>query len=436
MENSKSFAAISRAFSHPSVTITAVVIALALGIMRAPYLQYLRPLGEFYLALLQMCVLPFLLATIPLAVRSAMTSSAGGKVIGLLAMWLMVASIVVVTVSIIVSTQIFQLFPIDEKTLANIGNVVASSERVDIEFALDLSRASPPIVVTDGGFLALVTTNIFASLANNDTVRILFFSLIFGIAMVKSERKSEHSVFGSLHHIQRVCTLIFDWFNLFTPIGIIALIAPQVDMVGLDIFVMLAMFTYAFVAISVIVVVGSIIVVAISLRLNPVGVFTTFLKPLMLGVATRNTLVCVPLALETMKEELKVAREPCDLFIPLGFATLRFGIIVYFIVATIFMGSLLGRSFSLVDLFWIALLSATTSFFTLGVTGLAALAPLAAVLRSFGLSYELALPLLIIIDPIANMIRVMINIAVNCAIPAMASNNHPENIAPAPGPAK
>ena len=41
-------------------------------------------------------------------------------------------------------------------------------------------------------------------------------------------------------------------------------------------------------------------------------------------------------------------------------------------------------------------------------------------LRPFGLSYELAVPLMIIIDPIANMIRAMVNIAVNCAIPALA----------------
>jgi hypothetical protein len=44
---------------------------------------------------------------------------------------------------------------------------------------------------------------------------------------------------------------------------------------------------------------------------------------------------------------------------------------------------------------------------------------MAAVLRPFGLSYELAVPLMIIIDPIANMIRTMVNVAVNSAIPAI-----------------
>ena len=69
----------------------------------------------------------------------------------------------------------------------------------------------------------------------------------------------------------------------------------------------------------------------------------------------------------------------------------------------------------------IAALSVVASFATLGATGLAALAPLASVLRPFGLSYELAVPLMIIIDPIANMVRTMINVAVNCLIPALAA---------------
>ena len=132
-----------------------------------------------------------------------------------------------------------------------------------------------------------------------------------------------------------------------------------------------------------------------------------------------------------MRDELKVANEPCELFIPVGFAALRFGTILYFIIATLFMGTLMGRNFSALDLIWIALLSTAASFATLGVTGLAALAPLASVLRPFGLSYELAVPLMIIIDPIANMIRTMVNVAVNCAIPALAGGRNTAAAVPA-----
>jgi Na+/H+-dicarboxylate symporter len=135
-----------------------------------------------------------------------------------------------------------------------------------------------------------------------------------------------------------------------------------------------------------------------------------------------------------MKAGLGASSGTCDMFIPVGFATLRFGTILYFIIATLFMGTLMGRSFGTLDLLMIAVLATGASFATLGVTGLAALAPLAAVLLPFGLSYELAVPLIVIIDPVANMLRVMVNIAVNSAIPVLVGRHRPvADLAPAAG---
>jgi Na+/H+-dicarboxylate symporter len=140
----------------------------------------------------------------------------------------------------------------------------------------------------------------------------------------------------------------------------------------------------------------------------------------MLGASTRNSLICVPLALETLKNDLNVKKELCDLYVPIGIATIRFGTILYFVIATLFLGILMGRHFDVVDLVLLAIFSVGASFATLGVSGLAALAPLAIVLRPFGLSYEVAVPLMIIIDPLADMVRTMLNVAINCMIPTLA----------------
>jgi len=79
-------ATLSNIINRPSVSISAVVLAIWLGTMQFSFLNYLQPFGEFYIGLLQMCVLPFLLATIPLAVRSALSSGTAGKVVGQLVM--------------------------------------------------------------------------------------------------------------------------------------------------------------------------------------------------------------------------------------------------------------------------------------------------------------------------------------------------------------
>jgi L-cystine uptake protein TcyP (sodium:dicarboxylate symporter family) len=91
------------------------------------------------------------------------------------------------------------------------------------------------------------------------------------------------------------------------------------------------------------------------------------------------------------------------------------------------MGILMGRQFHLIDLGLLALFSVGASFATIGVSGIAALAPLAIVLRPFGLSYEVAVPLMIIIDPLADMVRTMLNVGLNCMIPALAAGGVAEN---------
>jgi proton glutamate symport protein len=431
-----SLANTSKSVNRPSFIIAAVLIGIALGLMRFPFLQYLQQIGDLYVALLQMCVLPFLLATIPLAVRSALTSGTGGKLAGRLLIWLLITFFSVGLIAVVVPTMIFSLMPLDQGIASRIGTLVgASSDRVEIELALDPQLSAVSTTLGETGLLALVPANIFSALTSNDILPVVFFLVIFGIAMVLTERQAETSVFGTMKHIQTVCILIFDWFNVIAPIGIIALIAPQVARLGPDTYAILAPFVYAYFAANALFVVLPILVVAVVLGINPKIAFAKFLKPLALAAATRNTLVCAPAALETMKEELRAPPTACELYIPIGFAVIRFGNIIHFTIATLFLGYLMGRPFSGLELFLIATYSFMVSFATIGLNGLAGLAPMAAVLRPFGLSYELAWPLMAIVDPIASMVRAMVNVALNCQIPVLAAGRVAPSVSVAAAPA-
>lgn len=413
---------LSKTFNRPSITISAVVLGIWLGIMQFSFLKYLQPIGDFYIALLQMCVLPFLLATIPLAVRSALTSSTGGKVVGQLVIWLIVSTVVVSLIAILVPTAIFSVMPLDQDISSRIGTLLgASANQVDIELALLPEHTVGTGAAKDTGILGVIPTNVFSALSSNDSLRVIVFAVLFGAGMVMSERRSGTSIFSALKHIQAVCILLFDWFNLIAPIGIVALIAPQVAHLGPEIYVVLAPFAYAYFSASALLIIIAILGISISLRLDPRMVFAKFLKPLAFAAATRNTLICAPAALETMKDDLHAPPEPCELYIPIGFAVVRFGNIVHFATATLFIGYLLGRTFGGLDLVMVAGLSLMASFATIGLSGVAGLAPMATVLRPFGLSYELALPLMVILDPIASMVRAMVNVAMNSQIPVLAA---------------
>jgi Na+/H+-dicarboxylate symporter len=410
--------------NQPVTTLGAVVVAFVLGISHWPFVETLRPIGDLYVALLQMCVLPFLLATIPLAVRSAFAGTTNPATIRSLLRWIGFAIVVVAATGIVVSAVAFHFVPFDQSTIEAMGAIVGgSSGQADLEFSMD--NASAAILATPGanGVLALVPSNIFFALSADDTMRVLVFAAIFGTSMAVCERRSGRSFFGSLRSLHDACLLIFQWLNLLAPIGIIALIAPQMAVLGPRVYLVLAHFSYVFFGLSAIILLLSIAALAIALRLDVVFTLARFSKPLMIAAATRNTLACIPIAVETMTQELHSSAETCELYIPVGFATLRFGTMLHFTVATLFIGALLGHGFTVGDMILAAVLSVAASFATLGISGPAAMAPLAGVLRPFGLPYELAFPLLVIIDPLVHMVRIMLNVAVNCMIAALAGGS-------------
>jgi proton glutamate symport protein len=427
MARAGAFLKVLTGWLHQPVTVLAsVVIALVLGASGWPLVESLRPIGELYVALLQMCVLPFLLAAIPLAVRSAMTGATNAQVIRSLVGWIACAIIGVVIIGVLVPAIVFHFLPFDRSTITAMGALVGGSVgKVDFEFSIDHRSASSIVAAPGTGLVALVPSNIFSALSADDTMRVLVFATIFGISMAASERRSGRSLFDVLQNVHDTCLLIFHWLNLFVPIGIIALIAPQMAQLGPSVYVVLAHFSYVFFSLSAVILIVSLFTLAIALRVTVQLTFARFSRPLMVAAATRNTLACIPVAVETMTRELQASQDTCELYIPIGFATLRFGTMLHFAVATMFIGALLGRTFSPADMVMVAILSAAGSFATLGISGAAALAPLAGVLRPFGLPYELAFPLLVIIDPLVHMVRIMLNVTVNCLIPALASGSRP-----------
>ena len=416
-------AIISRYLNKPQVTLGAIAIAIALGMSGLPLVETLRPVGELYLALLQMSVLPFLLAAIPLAMRSAIAQGAAGRMLVRVIIWLGLSIILVATVGILLSAIGFGLYPISSKAIAAVGRLVGeASGQVDIEFVMELARATSNAGngTHGNGLVDLVPSNIFAALSANQITSVLIFAGIFGLSMAVTERRTGNSFFAELKHLHDVCLLIFDWLNLFVPVAIVALIAPQVAQLGSDVLFILGQFLLFVAAGSILLMGVSIVLIAIAIRQPMSHTFSAMLKPLALVAAARNAIACIPLAFDVMTKELRVSRAGCELFIPLGFTILRFGFILHFAASAIFIGALVGRSFSIPEMLMIGILSTVASFGTIGLNGPAGLAALAGVLRPFALSFELALPILIVVDPIVGMLRAAVTVAVTCAIAALA----------------
>ena len=112
---------------------------------------------------------------------------------------------------------------------------------------------------------------------------------------------------------------------------------------------MLADFAYVFFGLGAAILAVSIVVLAAALRTGLPETLARFSRPLMVAAATRNTIACIPVAVETMTVELRASSQACEMYIPVSFATLRFGTMLHFAVAAVFTGALLGHEFGAGD---------------------------------------------------------------------------------------
>ena len=414
--------------NKPLYTLGFVALSIVIGLSGSPLVEYLRPVGDLYLALLQMLVLPFLITTIPLAIRSAMTAGNVRDVMLKLVFWTVIATVVCSVISLFVGSQLFNFIKLDQDDLIRIGDFlgVSSVDKADIVVWIDGAREA----INQGptGVITFIPHNVFQHLAANDSNQILVFFAVFGIALVMSERHNEHSLFGSIRHVQRVCLVIFEWFNFIMPIGIVSLIAPQIGKLSPQIYVMLSLFVIAYIIAAIVIVFVSIFGISYALKKSLREALQAMSATLTMGAVSRNALIAIPTTMEGLVVQLKAKKSTVDLFIPLGYTTFRFGLLVYFIIATQFFATLLNVSFSLWEMVTICLFCILASISSLGLNGVAVLPTFAIVLKAFGLPYELALPLMAIIDPISQMIRPIMNIAVNCAIAVLSGGPEEEVI--------
>src|ERR1700722_1989131 len=158
--------------NQPVTVLGAAGVALTLGASGWPAVQSLRPIGDLYVSLLQMVVLPFLLATIPLAMRSAMAGATNATLIRSLLVWIGAAIVTIAAVGALVPLIAFHFLPFDQATIEAMGSIVGGSYgQADLEFSLDNNALTLLGAAGQTGVGSLFPSNIFSALSADDTMR-------------------------------------------------------------------------------------------------------------------------------------------------------------------------------------------------------------------------------------------------------------------------
>jgi proton glutamate symport protein len=144
-------------------------------------------------------------------------------------------------------------------------------------------------------------------------------------------------------------------------------------------------------------------------------------EPLIIALGTRNSLATLPSAINAVHEKLGFEKTGTQLILPLATLIGRFGNVLYFALAAMFVAQLYDAPLGVGGLLFAVIGAILAGMATSGSTGILTLAMVTIVLEPMGLPVEAALVLLMAIDPICDPPRTLTIVHTSCAVTTLAT---------------
>ncbi len=260
--------------------------------------------------------------------------------------------------------------------------------------------------------------NIAKSVAENQVLQVVVFSIIFGIALAQVEEKRRRTLVGFFEIFSETMFKFTNIVMLFAPIGVGGAIAFTVSAMGFDVMwnlIKLVLTLYA----ALVVFVGCVLVpVALMARLDLRRLFKAIAEPASIAFATASSEAALPRAMENM-EAFGVPRQMVAFIIPTGYSFNLDGSTLYLSLASVFVAQAAGIHMRFGEQLMMVLTLMLTSKGVAGVPR-AAFVIMLATADSFHLP---AWPIYAIfgVDQLMDMARTSINVMGNCLASAVVA---------------
>ena len=403
----------------PVAVLIGIAAGVAGGIYQPSVSLGLEALGGAYLSLLKLTLMPFLVATLLVGVISLLRQKDAARLIQRIVLSFLISSAGASVIGI--GTVLVTAHETTPEQQVALGNLFNNSDKRPTDLEVSLSGGAP--VDTVPGFADLVSKfvpdNIFASLASGESLKVVLFCLLFGVALSRTDIAGLTVIVSALKSVQSASAMIFRALNYLLPFALAVMISSQVAKVGLSIFsTMLEFLIQQAVGAAVLICLTAVLLCVITRR-GIAAVLRNTLQPLMIAISTRASLPCIPSAEEGLAA-LGIRRANLELVIPIAFTINRVGAVMYYAIATLFIANIYAVDISPSRMAIVVVGSMLAALASTGAGGALSVTSVALVCDLLGIPSEAAIVLLIAVDPVTDMIRtgsmVYGNLAVTAAI--------------------
>lgn len=380
--------------------------------------DWIKPWGKIFVNLLKLIAVPLVLASLVKGVASlsniSKLSRIGGKTIAIY----LVSTVIAVTIGLFLVNVIIPGANFDKDSIGLSDSYHLGADK-KIAAADNVKQAGPLQFIVD-----IVPTNIFsASSDNSNMLQVIFFAIIFGIAMVMLPREKTLYVKGFFDGVNDIILQIVDLIMLAAPYGVFALLAGLVVDYGASSSLFIALAKY-----SLTVMLGLLLMIFIVypliLKLFTKVKYLHFFKAIspaqMLAFSTSSSAATLPVTMERCEEHLGVPEEVSSFVLPLGATINMDGTSLYQGVAAVFIAQAFGIDLDLSQQLTIVLTATLASIGAAAVPG-AGMVMLVIVLGAINVPSE-GLALIFGVDRILDMLRTVVNVTGDATVATVVAS--------------
>jgi DAACS family dicarboxylate/amino acid:cation (Na+ or H+) symporter len=387
--------------------IAGVTVNLALGPnnpkIEAINTYFAVPLGQIFLRMLFMVVMPLVFASISLGVAGLgdirKVGRVGGKAVG----YFIVSTALAATLGLIVVNLSRPWERVTPETRVALMERFAGDASSRVEAAATTSTFGPET------FVNIVPRNPIKAAADTDMLGIIFFGLMFGAALTLIPPARAKPMVDVLEALNDVVIRIIEFAMQLAPFGVAALIFAVTSRFGFDLLIAVAAFVATVLVALILHVMGTLfVIIRFGIGMSPFKFIGRVRSALITAFSTSSSNATLPTALEVSEVQLGIPRRIAGFVLPIGSTMCMNGTAIFEGITVIFLAEIFGVDLTIPQMAIVMVMSVITAIGAAGVPG-GSIPLLVGILTMFGVPGE-GIAIVIGVDRILDMSRTCVNV--------------------------
>ena len=378
--------------------------------------NWVKPFGTIFINSLKLIAIPLILASLIKGISDLKDISKLSSMGGLTITTYLTTTVIAVSIGLLVVNGFKPGNTISDETRTELVQAYSNDADQKREIAQEKKESGPLQPLVD-----LVPSNFLGAASDNkNMLQVIFFSILFGIAMIlipETKSKPVKSFFDSLND---VILKIIDLIMLCAPYGVFALLASLiVEAPNIDLLKSLLLYSVTLLAGLFIVIIVYLMIVKFFLRRNLKEFIDGILPAQLVAFSTSSSAATLPVTMDRVHNHLGVKKEVSSFVLPIGATINMDGTAVYQAVAAVFIAQAFGLELSLIDQLGII---STATLASIGAAAVpsAGIIVLVIVLAQAGIP-EAGLALIFAVDRPLDMFRTVVNVTGDAMVSLIVS---------------